>query len=314
MLYLDYSRKEGQWIANRHGGRENLEAIAFLQELNETVRTESPGAMMVAEESTAWGGVTRPVAEGGLGFMFKWNMGWMHDTLVYFSKDPIHRRFHHNELTFAMIYEQTERFVMPLSHDEVVHGKGSLLSKMPGDLWRQFANLRLLLAYQFTRPGKKLLFMGTELAPWYEWNYEHPLDFSLSAHPERAGLLRYMEDIGRLYRELPCLWRTDPDHDTCAWIDCHDCDNSVLSYLRRDGRRLVVVVLNLTPVPRNDYRIGAPLAGRYSLRLNSDNLRYNGSDFPTATTVESEPVGWHGFGQSIRVNLPPLAAIVLEID
>ncbi|MCC6357485.1 MAG: 1,4-alpha-glucan branching protein GlgB [Phycisphaerales bacterium] len=314
MLYLDYSRKDGQWVPNRYGGRENLEAIAFLQQLNETVRLESPGAIMVAEESTAWGGVTRPVGEGGLGFTFKWNMGWMHDTLLYFSKDPVHRRYHHGELTFAAIYEHTERFIMPLSHDEVVHGKGALLSKMPGDLWRQFANLRALLAYQYTRPGKKLLFMGTELAPWYEWNYEYPLDFSLTTFPERAALQRFMEDLGKLYLESPCLWRTDPDADTFSWIDCHDCDNSVLSYFRRDSQHRMVVVLNLTPVPRPEYRIGVPVAGRYVQRLNSDNLRYHGSDYPSRGEVSSDPIPWHGQPHSVVLALPPLAALVLGLE
>lgn len=311
MLYLDYSRKAGEWLPNRYGGRENIEAIDFLRALNETVRHEAPGAIMVAEESTAWGGVTRPAGEGGLGFTFKWNMGWMHDTLVYFSKDPVHRRFHHNELTFASIYEHTERFIMPLSHDEVVHGKGALLSKMPGDLWRQFANLRTLLAYQYTRPGKKLLFMGTELAPWYEWNFEWPLDFSIAQNPERAALQRFLEDLGKFYLETPALWRRDHDHDGFAWIDCHDCDNSVVSYLRRDGEQFVVVVLNLTPVPRPDYRIGVPRGGKWVEHLNSDALRYGGSDYPTRKEAAAEPTPWHGHGQSVALTLPPLAALVL---
>ncbi len=309
MLYLDYSRKAGEWIPNRYGGREDLDAIAFLQELNETIRHEAPGAIMVAEESTAWGGVTRPAGEGGLGFTFKWNMGWMHDTLLYFSKNPVHRRYHHNDITFSMIYEHTERFVMPLSHDEVVHGKGALLEKMPGDLWQKFANLRTLLCYQYLRPGKKLLFMGTELAPWYEWNYEWPLDWSLSEHPERRGLQRMLEDLGRFYRETPTLWRNDPDAHGYSWIDCHDCDNCVLSFLRRDGDRYVVVMLNLTPVPRDGYRFGVPAAGRYVLRVNSDDAQYAGSGYPTSREVWSEPISWHGFAQSIAFNLPPLSAL-----
>jgi 1,4-alpha-glucan branching enzyme len=238
-------------------------------------------------------------------------MGWMHDTLVYFSKDPIHRRFHHNELTFASIYEHTEHFIMPLSHDEIVHGKGALLSKMPGDLWRQFANLRTLLAYQYTRPGKKLLFMGTELAPWYEWNYEWPLDFSISQHPERAALQRFLENLGKLYLETPALWRRDHDHDGFAWIDCHDCDNSVISFLRRDGEQFVVVALNLTPVPRDNYRIGMPRGGDWIERLNSDDLRYGGSDYPTRKQFATEPTPWHGHGQSAVLNLPPLGTLVL---
>ena len=311
MLYLDYSRNEGEWLPNKYGGRENLEAIHFIQGLNETIRIHAGGSIMVAEESTAWGGVSRPVEEGGLGFTFKWNMGWMHDTLLYFSKEGVHRKYHHNDLTFAMIYEHTERFIMPLSHDEVVHGKGALLSKMPGDLWQQFANLRTLLAYQYTRPGKILLFMGTELAPWYEWDYEWPLDWTLSDNPERAALQRFMEDLGRLYHETPCLWRSDADHHGCSWIDCHDSDNSVLSYFRRDGDEHAIIVLNLTSVPRDDYRIGVPLAGRYVERLNSDDVRYHGSGCATFKEVHSDPIAWQGFSQSIRLNLPPLAALVL---
>ncbi|MBI5865149.1 MAG: 1,4-alpha-glucan branching protein GlgB [Planctomycetes bacterium] len=311
MLYLDYSRKAGEWIPNRYGGRENIEAIQFLQSMNETVRAEAPGAIMVAEESTAWGGVSRPAGEGGLGFTFKWNMGWMHDTLEYFSKDPIHRRYHHNELTFAAIYEHTERFIMPLSHDEVVHGKGALLCKMPGDPWRQFANLRTLLAYQYTRPGKKLLFMGTELAPWCEWNHHDALDWSLAERTERAAFQRFLEDLGRLYREHSCLWRTDPDADAFSWIDCHDCDNSVLSFLRRDGESFLVVVLNLTPVPRDNYRIGVPRAGGYVERMNTDALRYGGSEYPTDSTPHTDAVPWHGQSHSLHLNLPPLGVVVL---
>ncbi len=314
MLYLDYSREEGEWIPNKYGGRENLEAIHFIQGLNETIRIHAGGSIMVAEESTAWGGVSRPVEEGGLGFTFKWNMGWMHDTLLYFSKEPVHRKYHHNDLTFAMIYEHTERFIMPLSHDEVVHGKGALLSKMPGDLWQQFANLRTLLAYQYTRPGKILLFMGTELAPWYEWDYEWPLDWTLSQNPERAALQRFMEDLGRLYRETPCLWRGDADNFGCSWIDCHDSDNSVLSYFRRDGDEYAIIVLNLTSVPRDEYRIGVPLPGLYVERLNSDDLRYHGSGYDTFKEIHSDPITWQGFDQSIRLNLPPLAALVLIPD
>lgn len=311
MLYLDYSRVNGEWIPNKYGGRENLEAIHFIQTLNETIRREAPGAIMVAEESTAWGGVSRPVEEGGLGFTFKWNMGWMHDTLLFFSKEPVHRKYHHNDLTFAMIYEHTERFIMPLSHDEVVHGKGALLSKMPGDLWQQFANLRTLLAYQYTRPGKILLFMGVELAPWYEWSYEWPLDWSLSQHVERAALQRFLEDLGRLYHDTPCLWRSDADNRGCSWIDCHDSDNSVLSYFRRDGDAYAVVVLNLTPVPRDAYRIGVPIPARYIQRLNSDDIKYHGSGYPTYKEFYSEEIPWQGFQHSIRLNLPPLSALVM---
>ncbi len=311
MLYLDYSRAAGEWIPNRFGGRENLEAIDFLRELNEVVRAEVPGAITVAEESTAWPGVTRPAREGGLGFDFKWNMGWMHDTLLYFAKDPVHRPWQHDALTFAMIYERSERFINPLSHDEVVHGKGSLLAKLPGDLWRKLANLRSLLTYQYTRPGKKLLFMGSELAPWSEWNHDASLDWHLTDDPERQALTRFLEDLGRLYRETPCLWRRDPDPDGFQWIDASDRAQSVLSYLRRDGEDHVVVVLNLTPVPREGYRIGLPGSGRYVERFCSDDRRYGGSDFSTLPSVEAEPVPWHGCARSARLRLPPLGALVL---
>jgi 1,4-alpha-glucan branching enzyme len=311
MLYLDYSRKAGEWIPNPHGGRENLEAVAFLRQVNETVRLEYPGCFTVAAESTAWPGVTRPVAAGGLGFTFKWNMGWMHDTLGYFAEDPINRRYHHDALTFAMLYEYSEHFIMPISHDEVVHGKRSLLDKMPGDEWQKLANLRLLLAYQYTRPGKILQYMGVELAPHREWSHERSLDWDLEADPARQGLARYLEDLGRLYRETPCLWRPDPDPHGFAWIDCADRDNSVIAYLRRDGREHVVVVLNLTPVPRAGYRVGVPHAGVYVERLSSDDPRYGGSECVTPARLETDPVGFHGHPQSLRVTLPPLGALVL---
>ena len=311
MLYLDYSRKPGEWLRNRYGGRENLEAIDFLRLLNETVRLTHPGCVMIAEESTAWPGVTKPVSEGGLGFTFKWNMGWMHDTLQVFAVDPIYRRFHHDQLTFAMVYEYSERFVMPLSHDEVVHLKRSLLDKMPGDVWQKFANLRLLLSYQFTRPGKKLLFMGTELAPWREWDHDTSLDWHLADDPLRQQLRRFMEDLGRLYREQPPLWRLDAEQAGFQWIDVADRENSVISYLRLDGDAHVVVVLNLTPVPRQGYRVGAPWAGRYCELFSSDDRRYGGSAFATVAEADTEPAPFHGFAQSMVLNLPPLGALVL---
>jgi 1,4-alpha-glucan branching enzyme len=311
MLYLDYSRKQGDWIPNRYGGRENLEAIDFFRALNEVVRLEYPGRFMVAEESTSWPGVTQSVTQGGLGFTFKWNMGWMHDTLSYFARDPVHRRFHHDTLTFAMLYEHSETFIMPLSHDEVVHGKGSLYNKMPGDPWQKLANLRLLLAYQFTRPGKQLLFMGTELAPEREWDHDSSLDWHLAEQPQRAALQRYIEELGRLYQQTPELWRKDPDPEGFAWIDCSDRDNSVICYVRRDSDRHVVIVLNLTPVPRENYRIGAPKAGAYVARLSSDDERYGGSGFATCTEVQTEPVPFHGCEQSMRLRLPPLGALIL---
>ena len=271
MLYLDYSRTEGGWIPNPYGGRENLDAIAFLREANSVIREEVPGAFTVAEESTAWGGVSRPAHEGGLGFAFKWNMGWMHDTLNFFSKDPIHRQYHHDELTFAMLYEHSERFINAISHDEVVHGKGALIEKFPGDLWQKLANLRLLLAYQYTRPGKKLLFMSTELAQHREWNHDTSIDWHLAEDSRRQALMHFIEELGRLYRETPALWRADPNPESFEWIDCSDRHNSVVSYVRRDGTDQVLVVLNFTPVPREDYRIGAPLPGRWYERLSSDD-------------------------------------------
>ncbi|MGH7606982.1 MAG: 1,4-alpha-glucan branching protein GlgB, partial [Gemmatimonadales bacterium] len=319
MLYLDYSRKEGEWLPNAAGGRENLEAVAFLRELNDAVAGDAPDCFTVAEESTAWPGVSGSTAEGGLGFTFKWNMGWMHDTLEYFREDPVHRKYHHERLTFGMLYEYTERFLMPLSHDEVVHGKGSLYGKMPppGDPWQRLANLRLLFAYQFTRPGKKLVFMGGELAQEREWNHDASLDWHLLEETTpgsegRAGLLRFLEDLGALYRAEPCLWRTDPDPEGFSWIDCNDRDNSIISYERRDGPRHVVVALNFTPVPRDDYRIGVPVAGRYRLRLSSDAGRYGGSGYAVPDTFDTEPVPFHTRPQSLRLRLPPLAALVLE--
>ncbi len=311
MLYLDYSRKAGEWVPNVHGGRENLEAVDFIRTLNTMVREEAPGCFTVAEESTAWAGVTRPVKDGGLGFTFKWNMGWMHDTLLYFSKNPVHRKYHQDTITFAMLYEYTERFIMPLSHDEVVHGKGALLSKMPGDPWQRFANLRLLLAYQFTRPGKKLLFMGTELAHSREWHHDSSLDWHLAEEPLREAFGRFVQDLGALYRAHACLWRQDHEPEGFRWIDCTDRHNSVLAYARLDGEAHLVVVLNLTPVPRGDYRIGVPRAGGYAEILSSDHPRYGGSQVETLRHVRTEEVPWHGVPHSIRLNLPPLGALIL---
>ena len=311
MLYLDYSRKEGEWLPNPHGGRENLEAVAFLRALNDTIALEQPGCFTVAEESTAWPGVTRPTRDGGLGFTLKWNMGWMHDTLGYFAREAIHRRWHHDELTFAMLYEHSEHFVNPISHDEVVHGKRSLLCKMPGDEWQKFANLRTLLAYQYTRPGKQLLFMGTELAPHSEWNHDTSLDWHLAGDPARQGLARFLAALGGLYQAHTCLWRTDPDPETFAWIDCSDRDASVVAYQRRDGAAHLVIVLNLTPVPRAPYRIGLPSPGPYVVRVSSDAVEFGGSGYPVQPLIEPEAVPWHGLSQSAPLQLPPLAALVL---
>ncbi|HEX6059043.1 MAG TPA: 1,4-alpha-glucan branching protein GlgB, partial [Gemmatimonadaceae bacterium] len=311
MLYLDYSRKAGEWLRNRYGGRENLEAIDFLRQVNGTLHAEHPGCFTVAEESTAWPGVTRPASEGGLGFSFKWNMGWMHDTLGYFQTDPLYRRHHQDQITFAMMYEYSERFIMPLSHDEVVHLKKSLLGKMPGDEWQQLANLRALLGYMWTRPGKQLVFMGTELAPYGEWNHDTSLDWHLGGDMRRRGFDEYLATLGRIYRERSCFWRRDHEPEGFSWIDVADRDNSVLSYLRRDGAEHAIVVLNLTPVPRENYRIGAPGEGTYVELLNSDDGRFAGSGYPTVQRAESEASPFHGFERSIRLTLPPLSMLVL---
>jgi len=314
MLYLDYSRQEGEWIPNPYGGRENLDAIQFLREVNSIVVDEMPGALMVAEESTAWGGVTRPASEGGLGFTFKWNMGWMNDTLNYFAKDPIHRQYHQDQLTFAMIYEHSERFINSISHDEVVHGKGSLIEKMPGDLWQKFANLRLLFAYQYTRPGKKLLFMGSEIAQHREWDHDSSLDWHLGDEPQRKALMQCLAELGALYRERQALFRGDPDPENFSWVDCSDRANSIMSYVRRYAGDELFVVLNFTPVPRENYRLGAPSPGRWRERLSTDDPRFGGSEFETLASVETEPVPMHGRAQSFALRLPPLGALVLVPD
>jgi 1,4-alpha-glucan branching enzyme len=311
MLYLDYSRPAGQWVPNQYGGREDLEAVEFLKHLNATIAEEQPGCFTVAEESTSWPRVTGPVAEGGLGFTFKWNMGWMHDTLDYFAKDPVHRRFHHEKLTFGMMYEYSEHFIMPLSHDEVVHGKGTLLSKMPGDEWQRFANLRALLAYQYTRPGKPLLFMGSELGSYREWNHDSSLDWHLEQRPLNAGLSRFLGDLGGLYQSRPELWRGDPDLEGFRWLDADDRDRSVYGYFRRDGDGILLVLLNLTPVPRPDYRCGAPVAGRYGLVLSSDDPKYGGSGYGLEGSFDTDDVAWQGQPVSLGVSLPPLGAVLL---
>jgi 1,4-alpha-glucan branching enzyme len=311
MLYLDYGRKADEWLRNRHGGRENLEAVAFLQQLNEAVHTTHPGVMMIAEESTSWPKVTAPVHEGGLGFTFKWNMGWMHDSLAYFATDPIFRQHAHDRLTFAMWYEYTERFLNPLSHDEVVHLKKSLLRKMPGDPWQQFANLRALLGYSLTRPGKTLWFMGTELAPEGEWNHDLPLPWHTAADPARAGLQHFLQALGALYRTHSCFWRHDHDPHGFRWVDVADRERSVFSYVRFDGDAHALVVLNLTPVPRESYRLGVPTNGAYRMVLNSDAPHFGGSGYPCAPVVRSERIAYHGFPQSLTLTLPPLSMLVL---
>ena len=310
MLYLDYSRRPHQWTPNQFGGNENLEAIALLKRLNEVTHGECPGTLTIAEESTAWPQVSRPTYGGGLGFTFKWNMGWMHDTLSFMTKDPVHRQFHHNLLTFGPIYVFTENFVSPLSHDEVVHGKRSLLDKMPGDDWQRFANLRLLLLYQWTYPGKKLLFMGGEFGQPREWNHAESLPWHLADEPRHAGVRALVRDLNRVYRETPALHRRDHDGDGFAWLSWQDQQNSVLSFVRKDGDAHALVLLNFTPVPRHGYRVGVPARGRYREILNSDSSYYGGSNLGN-TIAATEDVACMGHAQSIVVTLPPLAGVVL---
>jgi 1,4-alpha-glucan branching enzyme len=311
MLYLDYSRKAGEWEPNRYGGRENLEAIDFLRQLNTLALGRHPGTLTIAEESTAWPQVTRPTWVGGLGFSMKWNMGWMHDTLNYMAEDPVYRKFHHDQLTFGLMYAFSENFLLPFSHDEVVHGKRSMLGKMPGDDWQRFANLRLLYTYMYTYPGGKLLFMGDELGDPGEWRQQGQLSWDLQDNPPHAGLKQLVADLNRLYRENPALYRGQFTDDCFEWIDCHDATQSVLSYLRWDGSDFRVVVLNFTPVVRRDYRIGVPEAGGYREIFNSDSRFYGGSDIGNAPLTASEARPWMGKAQSISLTLPPLAALVL---
>ncbi len=311
MLYLDYGREAGQWLRNRFGGRENLEAVSFLKQLNHAVHSLHPGVITVAEESTSWPKVTHPISEGGLGFTLKWNMGWMHDTLDYFTVDPFFRKGAHDKLTFAMMYEYSERFMNPLSHDEVVHLKKSLLEKMPGDVWQRFANLRALIGYSITRPGKSLLFMGTELGSHHEWNHDISLEWHLMGDARRQGLMAFMESLGALYRQHSCFWRRDHEPSGFGWIDVADKEQSVLSYARYDGSSHAIVVLNLTPVPRDAYRLGAPAMSTYHVGLNSDVTSFGGSGYVVADTTEAELVPYHGFPQSVTVSLPPLSMLVL---
>ncbi|WP_309671336.1 1,4-alpha-glucan branching protein GlgB [Gemmatimonas sp.] len=311
MLYLDYGREAGQWLRNRFGGRENLEAVSFLKQLNHAVHSLHPGVITVAEESTSWPKVTHPISEGGLGFTLKWNMGWMHDTLDYFKVDPFFRKGAHDKLTFAMMYEYSERFMNPLSHDEVVHLKKSLVEKMPGDIWQRFANLRALIGYSITRPGKSLFFMGTELGSHHEWNHDISLEWHLMGDARRQGLMAFMEALGALYRQHACFWRRDHEPSGFGWIDVSDKEQSVLSYARYDGASHAIVVLNLTPVPREAYRLGAPAMGTYHVVLNSDATAFGGSGYAVAETAEAELMPYHGFPQSLTVSLPPLSMLVL---
>jgi 1,4-alpha-glucan branching enzyme len=312
MLYLDYSRQPGEWVPNRFGGNEDLEAIEFLKELNTTVYREHPSAITVAEESTAWPGVSRPVHLGGLGFGFKWNMGWMHDTLEYISKDPVYRRFHHHQLTFALMYAFTENFVLPISHDEVVHGKGSLYGKMPGDAWRRLANLRSYLAFMWAHPGKQLLFMGCELAQEAEWSHERSIDWEGLAEEGRAGVQRLVRDLNSVASQRPALWQVDSAPSGFAWISANDVDDNALSFIRWSADREPIVCLcNFSPVPRHDYRVGFPLAGNWAEVLNTDSELYGGSNVGNLGMITVEEITWDGQPASARVTLPPLATVWL---
>ncbi|HJR21606.1 MAG TPA: 1,4-alpha-glucan branching protein GlgB, partial [Dongiaceae bacterium] len=314
MLYLDYSRKAGEWIPNRYGGNENLEATAFLRRLNELTYGQNPGAMTVAEESTAWPAVSRPTYVGGLGFGYKWNMGWMHDTLRYIGKDPIHRRWHHNDLSFGLLYAFSENFILPISHDEVVHGKGSLIGRMPGDRWQRFANLRAYLAFMFTHPGKKLLFMGCEFAQEREWNHDAGLDWHLLSDRDHSGAQALVRDLNAIYRNLPALHEHDCEPQGFEWIDASDHERSVIAYLRRgrDPDSIAIVVCNFTPEPQPNYRIGVPMPGFYAERLNTDSAFYGGSNVGNGGGLMAEPQGWHGRPHSINLTLPPLGTLILE--
>jgi 1,4-alpha-glucan branching enzyme len=315
MLYLDYSRKEGEWIPNVYGGRENLDAIKFLRTMNATVYERFRDVITIAEESTAWPMVSRPLYVGGLGFGAKWDMGWMHDTLEYLSKDPIHRKHHHGQITFRSAYAFSENYVLPLSHDEVVHGKGSLLDRMPGDWWQKFANLRLLLGYMWTQPGKKLLFMGQEFGTWGDWNHDRQLDWTLLDLPTHQGLARWVEDLNRAYCTEPALHTRDCDPRGFEWIDALDAEQSALSYLRRgaDGSE-VVAVFNFTPVPRTNYRVGVRHGGYWREILNSDAEAYGGAGWGNQGGASAEPTRWHGRPYALNLTLPPLGVVVLSPD
>ncbi|PMR73230.1 1,4-alpha-glucan branching protein GlgB [Billgrantia endophytica] len=313
MLYRNYSRNEGEWIPNKHGGHENLETIDFLRHLNEVVANEVPGAMMIAEESTAWPGVTRSTAEGALGFTYKWNMGWMHDTLNYIGEDPIHRRHHHHNMTFPMVYAFSERYVLPISHDEVVHGKGSLIGKMPGDEWQQFANLRAYLAIMWTQPGKKLLFMGCEFGQWREWSHDRELDWSLLGEPRHAGIRQLLTDLNRLYAEHPALHECDSEPRGFTWVVSDDDDNSVFAWLRLSATgEPMLVVANMTPVPREGYRLGVPRPGCWETIFNSDAGCYGGSNLGVPGQLMTDDAPLHGQIASLSMTLPPLAVVILR--
>jgi 1,4-alpha-glucan branching enzyme len=314
MLYLNYEKEDGQWAANEYGGFENLEAIEFIKELNSEMFERYPGVLMIAEESSAWPLVTAPVHDGGLGFNFKWNMGWMNDTLDYMEHDPVYRKWEHNKLTFSSMYSQSENYVLPMSHDEVVHGKKSLLDKMPGDYWQKFANLRLLYTYMYAHPGKNLVFMGGEFGQFIEWNYKQSLDWLLLDYEKHQLTQDFMQELNQVYRKEKALWELDHEHEGFRWIEADDYEQSVISFIRRSENEAqqLVVLLNFTPVPRDDYRIGVPGPGEYELLLNSDQKVFGGSDYETAARVKTEEIPFHGFDYSISINLPPLSGIYLK--
>ncbi len=314
MLYLDYSRKEGEWVPNAFGGREDLDAVSFLKEFNELVHVREPGIISAAEESTAWPGISRPTYVGGLGFGFKWNMGWMHDTLSYFQREPVHRQYHHHDLTFSLVYAWNENFILPLSHDEVVHGKRSLLSKMPGDRWRQLANLRALYAYMWAHPGKKLLFMGGELATPWEWSETTEMPWWLLEHAEHVGVHALVRDLNRIYRDEPALWEVDFSHEGFRWLEPNDAANNVLAFARlsKKGERELVCVANLAPVPRPAYRLGLPRGGSWREALNTDSDHYGGSSVGNMGAVVAEETPWHDQPYSVELTLPPLGVVWLR--
>jgi 1,4-alpha-glucan branching enzyme len=316
MLYLDYSREHGQWDPNVHGGNENLEAIEFLKKFNETVHSYHPGVLTIAEESTAFGGVSRPTYIGGLGFSMKWNMGWMHDTLEYFSKEPIYRKHHQDNITFSMMYAFTENFVLPISHDEVVHGKRSLHDRMPGDEWQKLANLRLYLAFMFTHPGKKLLFMGQEFGQIAEWNHDASLDWHLLNYARHQHSQKLTQDLNRLYRSQRALHELDFAPEGFEWIDFSDADSSLLSFVRwsKEHQELILVVCNMTPVPRPDYRVGVPWAGFYKEILNTDSSAYGGSGMGNYGGVRSDSAEWQGRPHSVLLQLPPLGCVIFKYE
>jgi 1,4-alpha-glucan branching enzyme len=314
MLYLDYSRREGEWIPNIYGGRENLDAISFLRRMNEEIYKHFPDVQTTAEESTAWPMVSRPIYVGGLGFGMKWDMGWMHDTLTYFAKDPIHRKFHHNSLTFRMLYAFNENFILPLSHDEVVHGKGSLLGKMPGDTWQKFANMRVLLGYMFGQPAKKLLFMGAEIGQWREWDHDNSLDWDLMTYPFHSDLQKWLRDLNHFYKSEPAMHEIDFEPGGFEWVDCCDSEGSTLSFIRkaRSNEDVILVVCNFTPVPRHNYRLGVPRGGFWKEVLNSDARHYQGSGQGNMGGVEAAPIHSHGRSHTLSLTIPPLAAVFMK--